>query len=123
MSTVLIILKIIIAVGILNVWLLRFNKKTEWRGGGAQNMNEEFAKYGLPLWFVPVIGFLKLLFAALLVVSIFKPEYNLAFIGATGMGILMIGAIGMHIKVNDELKRSLPAFLMLVMSAVIVIFS
>jgi hypothetical protein len=123
MSTVLIILKIIIAVGILNVWLLRFNKKTEWRGGGAENMNEEFAKYGLPLWFVPVIGFLKLLFAALLVVSIFKPEYNLAFIGATGMGILMIGAIGMHIKVNDELKRSLPAFLMLVMSAVIVIFS
>jgi len=123
MSTVLIILKIIIAVGILNVWLLRFNKKTEWRGGGAENMNEEFAKYGLPLWFVPVIGFLKLLFAALLVVSIFKPEYNLAFIGATGMGILMIGAIGMHIKVNDELKRSLPAFLMLVMSAVIVAFS
>jgi hypothetical protein len=123
MSTVLIILKIIIAVGILNVWLLRFNKKTEWRGGGAGNMNEEFAKYGLPLWFVPVIGFLKLLFAALLIVSIFKPEYNLALIGATGMGVLMIGAIAMHIKVSDELKRSLPAFLMLVMSAVIVAFS
>jgi hypothetical protein len=35
------------------------------------------------------------------------------------MGVLMIGAIGMHIKVNDELKRSLPAFLMLVMSAII----
>ncbi|WP_019038399.1 DoxX family protein [Psychroflexus tropicus] len=119
MSTVLIILKIIIAVGILNVWLLRFNKKTEWRGGGAGNMNEEFAKYGLPLWFVPVVGFLKLLFAAFLVISIFKPEYNLAFIGAIGMGVLMIGAIGMHVKVGDSPKRSLPAFLMLVMSAVI----
>ena len=119
MSTLIIIFKLIIALGILNVWLLRFNKKTEWRGGGAANMNEEFAKYGLPSWFVPVVGFLKLTFAALLVVSIFYPAYQLALIGSVGMAVLMIGAIGMHIKVNDELKRSLPAFLMLVMSAVI----
>ncbi|MFD0931024.1 DoxX family protein [Psychroflexus salinarum] len=119
MSTLIIIFKIIIALGILNVWLLRFNKKTEWRGGGAGSMNEEFEKYGLPIWFVPVIGFLKLLFAILLIVSIFETGYDLAFIGSVGMGILMIGAIAMHIKVNDELKRSLPAFLMLLMSAVI----
>lgn len=119
MSTLIIIFKLIIALGILNVWLLRFNKKTEWRGAGAANMNEEFAKYGLPSWFVPVVGFLKLTFAALLVVSIFYPAYQLALIGSVGMAGLMIGAIGMHIKVNDELKRSLPALLMLVMSAVI----
>jgi hypothetical protein len=119
MDTLILIFKIIIALGIINVWLFRFNKKTEWRGGGAANMNEEFAKYGLPSWFVPVIGFLKLGFATLLIISIFQNGYNLAFIGAAGMGILMIGAIGMHIKVQDELKRSLPAFLMLVMSAII----
>lgn len=119
MDTLIIIFKIIIAIGIVNVWLLRFNKKTEWRGANAVNMNDEFQKYGLPIWMVPVVGLLKLLFAALLVVSIFKTGYNLEFIGAVGMGVLMIGAIAMHIKVNDELKRSLPAFLMLVMSAVI----
>lgn len=119
MDTLILIFKIIIVLGIINVWLFRFNKKTEWRGGGAANMNEEFAKYGLPSWFVPVIGFLKLGFATLLIISIFQNGYNLAFIGAAGMGILMIGAIGMHIKVQDELKRSLPAFLMLVMSAFI----
>ena len=44
MDTIIIIFKIIIALGILNVWLLRFNKKTEWRGAGAENMNEEFEK-------------------------------------------------------------------------------
>lgn len=119
MSTLIIIFKVIIALGILNVWLLRFNKKTEWRGAGAGNMNEEFASYGLPSWFVPVIGFLKLGFAALLVISIFQTGYNLAFIGAVGMGILMIGAIGMHFKIGDAPKKSLPAFLMLVMSAII----
>ncbi|SDG57068.1 DoxX family protein [Psychroflexus sediminis] len=119
MDTLILIFKVVIALGILNVWLLRFNKQTEWRGAGAGNMNEEFTKYGLPVWLVPVIGFLKLGFATLLIISIFQDGYNLGFIGAVGMGILMIGAIAMHIKINDPLKRSLPAFLMLVMSAFI----
>jgi hypothetical protein len=85
-------------------------------------MKEEFSNYGLPTWFVPIIGFLKIGFAALLVISIFKTDANLAFIGAGGMGVLMIGAIGMHVKIKDTLRRSLPAFLMLVMSAIIVLF-
>jgi uncharacterized membrane protein len=122
MDIFIIVLKIIIIIGILNVWLLRFNVKTEWRGNGASNMNEEFSNYGLPSWFVPVIGFLKIGFAALLVISIFKTDANLSFIGAAGMGVLMIGAIGMHVKIKDTLKRSLPAFLMLVMSAIIAFF-
>lgn len=119
MDILIILFKIIIALGILNVWLLRFNKQTEWRGAAAGNMNDEFAQYGLPTWMVPVIGFLKLGFAALLIISIFQDGYNLGFIGAAGMGILMIGAILMHIKISDPLKRSLPAFLMLIMSAII----
>ncbi|WP_127845685.1 DoxX family protein [Psychroflexus aestuariivivens] len=118
MDTLILILKIIIALGIINVWIFRFNKPTEWRGGEAQNMNDEFLKYGLPTWFVPVIGFLKIGFATILVLSIWNPE--IAIIGATGMAILMIGAIGMHIKIGDSIKRSVPAFLMLVMSAVII---
>lgn len=119
MDTLILIFKIVITLGILNVWLLRFNKQTEWRGAGAGSMNDEFAKYGLPTWFVPIIGFLKLGFATLLIISIFQDGYDLAFIGAVGMGILMIGAIAMHIKISDPIKRSLPAFLMLVMSAFI----
>ncbi len=119
MDSLILIFKIIIALGILNVWLLRFNKQTEWRGDAAANMNEEFAKYGLPTFLVPVVGFLKLGFATMLVISIFQNGYHLAYIGSVGMGILMIGAIAMHFKINDPLKRSLPAFLMLLMSAVI----
>lgn len=119
MDTLILIFKIVIALGIINVWIFRFNKPTEWRGAGASSMNDEFAKYGLPSWLVPVVGFLKLGFAALLVISIFETSYNLAFIGAVGMAILMLGAILMHIKINDPIKRSLPAFLMLIMSAVI----
>lgn len=120
METLVLILKLIIALGIINVWIFRFNKSTEWRGGKAESMNDEFKSYGLPIWFVPVIGFLKIGLAAILVYSIWNADVEI--IGAAGMAILMIGAIAMHLKIGDPIKRSLPAFLMLVMSAVIILF-
>ena len=45
------IAQVIVGLGLLNVWLVRFNKSTEYRGGAAANMREEFATYGLPVWF------------------------------------------------------------------------
>jgi hypothetical protein len=51
------ILQIIIALGLLNVWLVRSNKKSEYRGGSANNIKDEFKAYGLPSWFVYLIGF------------------------------------------------------------------
>ena len=50
------IAQLIIALGILNVWLLRFNKAMVYRGGGAKNMKQEFATYGLPVWFMWFVG-------------------------------------------------------------------
>ena len=52
------ILQLIISVGLINVWLFRFNKVTQYRGGGANNMKEEFQAYGLPIWLMYVVGFL-----------------------------------------------------------------
>jgi len=42
---------------------------------------------------------------------------------ALGLAILMAGAISMHIKVRDPLKKSLPAIAMFVMSVIIVVLS
>lgn len=42
METVKIVLQLIVGLGILNVWLLRFNKKTSYRGAEASNMKAEF---------------------------------------------------------------------------------
>jgi len=42
MQTAVIIVQIIIALGIFNVWLLRFRQATGWRGGTAANLKEEF---------------------------------------------------------------------------------
>ena len=120
METISIFLQIVIALGVINVWILRFNKGSSWRGGKARNMKEEFKIYGLPGWFVGVIGFLKLLFATALLAGIWYPV--LVAPAAIGMGILMIGAIGMHIKIKDQLKKSVPAFTMLVMSVLVYLF-
>jgi hypothetical protein len=119
MDMIRIIIQIIIAVGIFNVWIIRYGKPTGWRGGQANNMKEEFAVYGLPPWFVGLIGFLKLLLAVFLIVGIWVP--SLTNPAAYGMAILMLGAIAMHIKVKDPLKKSLPALTMLLLSLIVTV--
>lgn len=114
------IIQIIIALGIFNVWILRYGKPTGWRGGNAKNMKEEFAVYGLPGWFMWAVGFLKLIFAFCLIIGIWYPV--LVMPAALGIAILMLGAIIMHIKVNDPLKKSLPALIILVLCLIVAFF-
>ena len=120
METILIALQIIIALGIFNVWILRFGKASSWRGGQAKNMKEEFEVYGLPPWFIGVIGFLKLIFALMLIIGLWYPA--LVQPAAIGIAVLMLGAIAMHIKVKDPLTKSLPAFSLFIMSAIVAFF-
>ena len=109
-----IIAQIVIGLGIYNVWILRLGKATAYRGGSASNLKEEFAEYGLPFWFFVLIGCVKLVLATSLIVGIWYPF--LVKPAAIGMSLLMLGAVGMHYKVNDPVKKSLPAFFMLILS-------
>lgn len=106
-----------ISLGILNVWLLRFNKPTPYRGGAATNMKEEFAAYGLPEWFMWVVGGLKVLLALSLLASFWRPE--LLQPAAIGMAALMLGAVGMHLKIGDTLKKTAPALSVLMLSLLV----
>ena len=111
------ILQLIISIGLINVWLLRFNKTTEYRGGNAKNMNEEFIAYGLPEWSMYLVGFLKVAIAIMLIISIWIEKllfYNLIVLAA-----LMIAAVFMHFKVKDPIKKSYPALSILFMIALI----
>ncbi|MEX0598890.1 MAG: DoxX family protein [Candidatus Paceibacterota bacterium] len=118
MELIKIAIQIIIAVSIFNVWVLRFRKPTRWRGGTAKSMKEEFETYGLPLWFMNLIGFLKLSLATLLIVGIFLPD--LVKLAAIGMACLMLGAVVMHIKVKDPVMKLFPAFTFLVLSLTLI---
>lgn len=108
----------IIGLGILNVWLLRSKRATAYRGGDAQTMQEEFSVYGLPIWFMYAVGTLKVLLALALIAGTWIPE--LVQPAAFAMAVLMAGAVGMHIKVNDTLKKTGPASVMLVLSLFVV---
>jgi len=121
MEYVSIIIKVFIFFSIVNVWFLRFNKPTSWRGGQAANMKKEFEVYGLSETMLYLVGGLKVLAATLLVVSIWAPQLTLPSAGI--MALLMAGAITMHIKVKDPLEKSFPAFSFLVLSLLLILFN
>lgn len=112
------ILQILIAFGLVNVWLVRSGRKTKYRGAGAQNMKEEFAVYGLPSWFMYVIGFLKMVIALVMILGLFRPQimYPIGFPALIVLSVLMLGAVSMHIKVRDSFIKILPAISMFLMS-------
>lgn len=114
------IIQIIVALSILNVWLFRYGKETNWRGGTAKNMREEFRAYGLPMWFMVIIGITKTSLAILLIIGIWIPAVTQTT--ATILAILMLGAVSMHIKIKDPLKKSLPAMTILLLSILVALF-
>ena len=117
MKYFLIALQLIVALGILNVWMLRPRKATPYRGGDAKNLREEFAAYGLPFWFMCVVGVLKVGLAIALIAAIWI--HIVAQPAAIGLGLLMLGAFVMHLKVKDPIKKALPSIAVLAMCAAI----
>jgi hypothetical protein len=111
------ILQIVVALGLLNVWLVRANLATAYRGGEAKNLREEFAVYGLPGWFCTVVGALKVGSALALLIALWIPELRQP--AAALIAALMIGAVSMHAKVRDPISKTLPAAAMLAMSVVL----
>lgn len=117
METVRIILQVIVGLGILNVWLIRANLATAYRGGDAKNLREEFATYGLPSWFFYLVGALKITCALCLLVGIWI--HVLVIPGSVGLAILMAGAFSMHLKVKDPFQKAWPSLVMLALSVTI----
>ena len=115
MENLVLALQILIALVIYNVWFLRAGRETAYRGGDASNMREEFAVYGLPAWLMNVVFVLKVACATALVLGIWWPQLTLP--GAIGMVLLMAGAVAMHVKVRDTIKKTAPAITMLLLSA------
>ncbi|MBM3752054.1 MAG: DoxX family protein [Acidimicrobiia bacterium] len=112
------LLQLVVGLGLLNVWLMRRHSATSFRGGAAQTLQDEFGAYGLPGFVFYVVGALKIGAAITLIAGVWfaLPVREAAALVAA----LMVGAIAMHLKVGDPPMKSLPAALMLVMSAAIV---
>ncbi len=119
LSAALVVAKMIIFITIINVWLIRVNKPTPWRGGEAKSMKEEFETYGLSTTIMYIVGTIKVILALVLLSSIWLTA--LSTIAAGAMGIFMLGAIAMHFKIADPKIRSFPALILLLLSIGIVV--
>lgn len=113
--------QIIIAMVLVNVWLVRFHKPTKYRGGGAVNMADEFAAYGLPKWFMYLVGAGKIFIAALMIIGFWVPM--VVYPASALLVLLMIGAVAMHVKIRDPFIRAVPALIMLAMAVTNVVLT
>jgi len=121
LNTIASILQILVGLGLLNVWLLRRQSATAYRGGSAKNLKEEFAAYGLPAPMFYIVGGLKIICGVLLLVGLAYPPVVLP--AAAIVAVLMVGAVAMHLKVGDPVTKYVPATLMLAMSGAICVIS
>lgn len=119
MDIIILIVQWIVGLGILNVWLLRANKATEYRAGNAPTMRQEFEVYGLPVWFMYAIGTAKVVLALALLAGTWIP--GLVQPASIGLSILMGGAVAMHLKIKDTLKHTLPSIIVLLLCLFLVI--
>ncbi len=113
------VFQIIIALSVLRVWIINFNKPSRWRGGEAKNMKEEFIAYGLPSWIMYLVGSLKVAFSIGLLAGLWIHE--VVVFSASGIAIMMFFAIIMHAKIKDPLSKSIPAITFLVLSVLIIL--
>jgi len=113
------ILSVVVGLTVINVWLFRSNRSTSYRGGDATNLLEEFEVYGLDDYFL-VIGIVKVSLAVMLLLSLYFKK--LSFFASSGIAVMMLVAVYMHIYVGDELIKSMPASVMLA-SCLIIAFN
>ncbi len=113
------VLSVVVGLTVINVWLFRSNRSTSYRGGDAASLLEEFQVYGLEDYFL-IIGIIKVSLAIMLLLSLYFKK--LSFFASSGIGIMMLVAVYMHVNVGDELIKSMPASVMLA-SCLIIAYS
>jgi hypothetical protein len=111
--------QVVIALGIFNVWILRRDRPTPYRPDGASDIADEFRRYGLPDGTWKLVGAVKVLLATLLLVGVFVPA--VAPWAAGALALLMLSAVGAHVRVRDPLIKAMPALAMLVLCTVVLV--
>ena len=79
---------------------------------GKAGWSANFLRWGLPLWLLPVVGVVEVGSALLLLIP------RLATLGAVGLGVVMVGAMGAH-ATHGEGRRVVFCAILLALSAVV----
>ncbi|MBW4565082.1 MAG: DoxX family protein [Mojavia pulchra JT2-VF2] len=78
---------------------------------GAEQLVAQFTKFGLPSWFRLLVGVAEIGGAGLLIVP------RTTTVGASILGVLMIGCVLLHFK-SAEAAESIPALVLIVLLAI-----
>eukprot|EP00928_Gymnodinium_smaydae_P022569 TRINITY_DN1890_c0_g1_i2.p1 TRINITY_DN1890_c0_g1~~TRINITY_DN1890_c0_g1_i2.p1 ORF type:complete len:437 (-),score=76.58 TRINITY_DN1890_c0_g1_i2:223-1473(-) len=106
-SSLLVVCQCLVAFPVFSVMTIRASQETPFRPGNAKTLEEEFVAYGYPAEMFPTFRMVKSFFALYLLLGLVYPKA--IAIGAGGILVLMIGAVGSHIKVRDPWQKSVPS--------------
>ena len=95
-------IRVSIAISIFFVWIVRYT-----------NIVEEFQEYGFPNWFRDIMGILKCIAAAFLLIG----SVPLMGVATAVLSILMLSAFIVHIKHSHTFIQMLPSFSLAVANA------
>lgn len=107
MNEVAILLQVFVALVIFNVWTVRSDKPTKYRGGSARTLREEFVEFGLSEKIFLYTSLIKPMLAVALIVAIFFPFMTIPT--ALAMAFLMASALLMHYRIRDKFVKFIPA--------------
>ena len=103
-------LQALVAASVFFVWVVRY-----------ANIVQEFKQYGLPDWLRDLVGISKLTFSLLLLIGIERGLF--AVMGGAGIALLMVGALGVHLRVKNPVFKMLPSLTLLVFSTAIALIN
>ena len=99
------VVKCLMFASVFFVWVVRY-----------ANIVQEFRAYQYPDWLRDLVGITKLT----AVVLIMTADTDGMRLGALAIGLLMIAALGTHVKVKNPPAKMLPSFVLLVLSCFLV---
>ena len=103
MNELAILLQVFVALVVFNVWTIRSDKPTKYRGGSARTLREEFVEFGLSKKIFLYTSLIKPMLAVALIVAIFFPFMTIPI--ALLMAFFMAAALLMHYRIRDKLIK------------------
>ncbi len=96
MQIITIIFQLVIAISILNVWVLKF-----------ETIANDFKTFNFPDWFRNIVGIAKGLLCVMLIGGIWM--YQLAVIASLSISLFMLVAVIAHYIAKHSFSKTLPA--------------
>jgi putative oxidoreductase len=103
----------------VGLWILTVLVSLSFIGAGAPKLAgsaqfvETFTRFGYPLWFLYVTGFIEVLGGVLLLVP------RTATLGAGLLAGTMVGAVATHLKVGDPVTQVIPPIVLGVLAVIV----